>query len=161
MTVIGTTYPPMSDNVITRLFERMEGIRANWRFTPTGSCPAFSYSPTSVEKNLILLEGSKDCSVGIGGFSHPRPLFNLPRLVRATGAKSMSCSVTSAIGTERSYAIQKAMRPRDPEHCSMPATNARAASQSVVITNNIITIDQNPKRTICIHRGGCDLQCVQ
>ena len=67
MTVIGTTYPPMSDNVITRLFEKMEEIRANWRFTPTGSCLAFSSCPTSVEKNLLLLQGTKDCSVEIGG----------------------------------------------------------------------------------------------
>ena len=67
MTVIGTTYPPMSDIVITRLSERMQAIRANWRFTPTGNCLAFSSCPTSVEKNLLLLQGTKDCSVEIGG----------------------------------------------------------------------------------------------
>ena len=67
MTVIGTTYPPMSDNVITRLFEKMAEIRANWRFTPTCSLLEFLYSPKSVKKNLLLLEGSKDCSVEIGG----------------------------------------------------------------------------------------------
>ena len=161
MTVIGTTYPPMSDNVITRLLERMEEIRASWGFTPTGSCLAFSYSLTNVGKHLLLLKGSKDCTMGIGGFSHPRPPFALPRLVKATSAKSTSCSVTSAIGLSPRSLMYNAVRPRDPEPCSTPAIHARATSRSVVISNPGITIDRYPKRTICVHRGGCDLQCVQ
>ena len=144
MTVIGTPYPPMSDNVITRLFEKMEEIRANWRFTPTGSLLEFLYSPKSVKRNMLLLEGSKDCSVEIGGFSHPRPPLNLPHSVKATGAKSTSCSVMSAIGLSPSCSIQKAMCPRDPEPCSTQTIRACAASRGVVMTNFIIAVRPVP-----------------
>ena len=135
-------------------YRELGEIRANWSFTATGSFLAFLYSPASVEKNLLLLEGTKDCPMGIVEFSGPSPPSNLPRLIRATSAKSTSYSVTSAIGLSPSYAMHNAIRPRVPEPCSTQVIHEYAASRSVVMTNSIIVIRPIPQKELfCVRRG--------